>query len=62
MSDAARELALSRLPETYARLLRLRDGGMRGAPLAAALAVDREALPALERVADAKLAAALAER
>lgn len=53
--------ALSRLPVTYAVALRLRECGVDDAVIAAALDVDREAIPTLLALAQAKLASLLAD-
>jgi hypothetical protein len=46
------------LPETYARVLRLRLMGWGDRPIAHALDIEVDALPMLERIAAAKLAVA----
>jgi DNA-directed RNA polymerase specialized sigma24 family protein len=50
-----RGAALDRLPETYARALRLRDVGLRDEDIAMRLGIPPEAIAALLRVAEAKL-------
>jgi hypothetical protein len=57
-----REQALEQLPETHAAALRLRSRGLDDDAIAAALTLEPEAVALLLQVADAKLAALLAER
>jgi DNA-directed RNA polymerase specialized sigma24 family protein len=57
-----REQALEQLPETHAAALRLRARGFDDNAIASALAVHPRAVTRLLQVADAKLAALLAER
>ncbi|RDH77124.1 hypothetical protein DVS77_16965 [Mycolicibacterium moriokaense] len=56
--DPRRAEALNRLPLPYATALRLRDAGCADATIADWIGVDREVLPTLMQVAEAKLAAA----
>jgi DNA-directed RNA polymerase specialized sigma24 family protein len=56
-----RTTAIDQLPEAYARVLRLRDQGFSDEQLATLVAVPREALGPLLRLAEAKLARLLAE-
>jgi hypothetical protein len=53
-----REAALRRLPNPYSLAIRLRDAGVDDTLICTYLTVQPEALPALLRLADAKLAAA----
>ncbi len=53
-----RDDALDRLPLPYSTALRLRDAGIDAELIAECVGVDRESLPALIRIAEAKLAAA----
>jgi DNA-directed RNA polymerase specialized sigma24 family protein len=53
-----RDAALERLPPTYAKALRLRDAGIGSDLIAACVGVERESVPTLIRIAEAKLAAA----
>jgi hypothetical protein len=48
---------MSRLPETHAAALRLRARGFDDDAIAKALALDPDAVPALLRIAETKLAA-----
>jgi hypothetical protein len=59
MDDALteRETALRRLPNPYSLALRLRDAGVDDTLICTYLAIQPEALPALLRLAEAKLAA-----
>ena len=57
-----REQALEQLPETHAAALRLRSRGLDDDAIAAALTLEPEAVALLLQIADAKLAALLAER
>jgi DNA-directed RNA polymerase specialized sigma24 family protein len=57
-----REQALERLPETHGSALRLRSRGFDDDAIAAILGLEPEAVARLLQVADAKLAALLAER
>ena len=54
-------LALQRLPEVYAAALRLRDAGLDEDAIADELGMERAAVEPLLRVAEAKLAALVAE-
>jgi len=54
-------LALQRLPEVYAAALRLRDAGLDEDAIADELGMERAAVEPLLRVAEAKLAALIAE-
>ena len=54
----AREDALDRLPVPYATALRLRDAGIGNELIARCVGVELESVPALIRIAEAKLAAA----
>lgn len=56
--DAPRDDALDRLPLTYSTALRLRDAGIDADLIAECVGVDRDALPTLIRIAEAKLSAA----
>ena len=53
-----RDEALDRLPLSYAIALRLRDAGMNADLIAQCVGVEKESVPALIRIAEAKLAAA----
>jgi DNA-directed RNA polymerase specialized sigma24 family protein len=55
-----RGAALDRLPEIYANALRLRDAGLRDEDIAMRLGIPQEAVAALLRVAEAKLARLMA--
>ncbi|CAN5279861.1 hypothetical protein BH11ACT6_BH11ACT6_27950 [soil metagenome] len=52
------EEALERLPLPYSTALRLRDAGIGADLIAQCVGVDKESLPALLRIAEAKLSAA----
>jgi hypothetical protein len=52
-----RQSAIERLPQTYASALALRDRGFDDAAIATTLSLELEAVPALLRVAEEKLAA-----
>jgi hypothetical protein len=52
-----RREALNRLPLPYSTALRLRDAGITAEVIAECIGVERESLPALMRLAEAKLAA-----
>jgi DNA-directed RNA polymerase specialized sigma24 family protein len=52
-----REQAIEQLPETHAAAIRLRARGYDDDAIATALALSREAIPPLLRLADDKLAA-----
>ena len=56
-----REQALEQLPETHAAALRLHSRGLDDDAIAATLTLEPEAVALLLQVADAKLAALLAE-
>ena len=56
-----RDKALEHLPETHATALRLRSRGFDDRAIAAALAIEPEAVALLLQVADAKLDALLVE-
>ena len=56
-----RDKALGHLPETHATALRLRSRGFDDRAIAAALAIEPEAVALLLQVADAKLDALLVE-
>lgn len=51
-----RATALNRLPETYANALRLRDAGLSDEAIATRFGIPHEAIAALLRLAEAKLA------
>ncbi|MET0897620.1 MAG: hypothetical protein ABWY45_06885 [Mycobacterium sp.] len=53
-----RDDALDRLPLPYATALRLRDAGIEAEVIAQCVGVEKESVPALIRIAEAKLAAA----
>jgi DNA-directed RNA polymerase specialized sigma24 family protein len=55
-----RATALSRLPETYADALHLRDGGLSDGAIANRLGVPVEAMDLLLRLAEAKVARMMA--
>ncbi|BBY79351.1 hypothetical protein MPUL_05090 [Mycolicibacterium pulveris] len=57
-----RNAALNRLPVQYARALRLRDAGIPDEVTAECIGVEIEGLPLVMRVAEAKLATAMATR
>ena len=54
-----RATALTRLPEPYAAALRLHDRGLDDDQIADQLGIDPAGIPALVRLADAKLARVL---
>ena len=53
---------MSRIPETHAAVLRLRARGFDDEAIAKALVLDPKAIPALLRIAEAKLAASMEKR
>jgi DNA-directed RNA polymerase specialized sigma24 family protein len=55
-----RGAALDRLPETYANALRLRDAGLSDDAIATRFGIPQEAIAALLRLAEAKLARLMA--
>jgi DNA-directed RNA polymerase specialized sigma24 family protein len=55
-----RAAALTRLPETYAQALRLRDAGLSEDSIASRLGVPTEAMTLLLRLAEAKVARLMA--
>ena len=57
-TDRQRREALNQLPLPYSTALRLRDAGIDADVIAECVGVERESLPALMRLAEAKLAAA----
>jgi hypothetical protein len=60
-SDAQRRAALARLPLPYSTALRLRDAGIDADLIAECVGVEPSALPTLLKLAEAKLAASVAE-